>query len=93
MGLFGSACAGVVMGGLLARLLNNQLLKRLKDFGKRLAAGFSVFGFLCLPSLVGVWSNLHLNAGMAIYSLKTSTLLALLGGGITFMFSPSSSER
>ncbi|MEP2891454.1 hypothetical protein [Tateyamaria sp.] len=90
--LFGSACAGIVMGGVLARLLNNQILKRSTEFGKRLTAGFSVFGFLFLPALVGFWANLYLNAGIVIYSLEASILLALLGGGLSIMFSSSTSD-
>ncbi|MEP4249308.1 hypothetical protein [Tateyamaria sp.] len=89
---FGSACVGVVIGGFLARQLNNQILKRSTEFGKRLAAGFSVFGFLFLPALVGFWANLYLNAGIVMYSLEASILLALLGGGLSVMFRSSTSD-
>ncbi|WP_299728988.1 hypothetical protein [uncultured Tateyamaria sp.] len=90
---FGSACAGIVMGGMLARLLNTQVLKKPAKFAKRLAASFSCFGFLFLPALVGFAANLTLNADIAMYALGTHFLWAIVGGGLFFAIGGSVSTN
>lgn len=87
-----SMYGGILFGGFLGRALNRYVLRRSADFGQRLAAGLSGFGFLFLPPIVGFWSNHHLGTDIEMASLWLHFLWACVGGAAFFCAKPPEPE-
>ena len=93
LAFFSSMIAGVALGAAVAGLLNAHLLKGSDKLVERLRAGFSAFGFLFLPPLVGSWTNAYLNTGIEMTSLGAHFMWASIAGSIFFCISPVSSDN
>lgn len=93
LALFCSAWAGLFLGSYVARFITTRLLTTSENFGKRLAAAFSAFGFVYLPHVVGSWTNTFLNTNMDMGSSGEHFSLACLGAVIFFCVSPAKSEN
>ncbi|MBL4769017.1 MAG: hypothetical protein JKY94_15120 [Rhodobacteraceae bacterium] len=95
LAFFGSMLVGIILGAFSARILNTHFLKCSEDFGKRISAAFSGFGFLFLPSVVGNWTNAYLSTDtdIGMHSLGVDFMWACVVGGIFFCVGPSESKK
>jgi hypothetical protein len=84
LAFFSSFYGGILLGRFLGSVLSNYVFRRSQDFGQRLAGGLSGFGFLFLPTVVGLWSNSHLGTDIGLAPLWQHFLWACVGGAIFF---------
>jgi hypothetical protein len=82
---------GILLGGVLGRLINLYVLRRPPDLGERLASALSGFGFLFVPPLIGTGANAYLGTEITVESLWLHFLWACVGGLIIFWTKPQKS--
>ena len=87
-----SLYVGILLGSLVGHFLG-LALRLPAPVCARLSASLSAFGFLFLPSLVGTWTNAHLNTGIEIPSLVLVFLWACIGGGVFFSRQGARSQK
>ena len=89
----GSFYLGAWLGGKFGQILNDRMLKQPVEIGQSLIAGFSGFGFLFLPPVIGLWANTYVNFQISVQPLGVHLFWACVGGTILFIAKSLSSKH
>lgn len=93
LAFFASMWLGIFIGGRFAFIISTHVLKTSEDIRERLTAAFSVFGFLFIPVLVGLFANAHLGTHIEMHSTGVHLLWACVAAAICFCINPEQSEN